>query len=225
MSDTDSFIEEVTEEVRRERLFQLAKRYGWIAVLAIVLVVGGVAWNESRKASKMRAAQAFGDSLLSALDADDPIKRSAALAEVEAPNAGGAAVVALLQAKADVASGNIDQAVAALEALSNNADVPLIYRQVASFRALGLQAPTLSADARRAGYETLIGGNTQLRLLAEEQIALIDVEEGKTEAALDGLNAILADAGATAGMKRRATQMIVALGGALSEDGAEPSDG
>jgi fermentation-respiration switch protein FrsA (DUF1100 family) len=41
VSDTDSFIDEVTEEVRRDRLFGLMKRYGWIAALAVLLIVGG----------------------------------------------------------------------------------------------------------------------------------------------------------------------------------------
>ena len=50
MSDTDSFIEEVSEEVRRDRLFKLMKRYGWIAILAVLLLVGGAAFNEVRKA-------------------------------------------------------------------------------------------------------------------------------------------------------------------------------
>ena len=39
MSNTDSFIEEVTEEVRRDKLYGYLKRYGWIAGLIIVLVV------------------------------------------------------------------------------------------------------------------------------------------------------------------------------------------
>lgn len=47
MSDTDSFIEEVTEEVRRDRLFGLMRRYGWIAVLAVLLLVGGTAYRLS----------------------------------------------------------------------------------------------------------------------------------------------------------------------------------
>ena len=56
MSETDSFIEEVTEEVRRDRLFALFRRYGWIVLVLIVLVVGGAAWNEYRKAQDRAAA-------------------------------------------------------------------------------------------------------------------------------------------------------------------------
>ena len=38
MSDTDSFIDEVTEEVKRDRLFAMMKRYGWIAVVIVLLL-------------------------------------------------------------------------------------------------------------------------------------------------------------------------------------------
>ena len=34
MSNPDSFIDEVTEEVRRDRLFAVFRKYGWIGVLA-----------------------------------------------------------------------------------------------------------------------------------------------------------------------------------------------
>ena len=40
MSDTDSFIDEVTEEVKRDRLFATMRKYGWIAVLIVLLLVG-----------------------------------------------------------------------------------------------------------------------------------------------------------------------------------------
>ncbi len=66
MSDTDSFIDEVTEEVRRDRLFALMRRYGWIAVLLVVLIVGAAAWNEYRKGQARASAEALGDALLSA---------------------------------------------------------------------------------------------------------------------------------------------------------------
>ncbi|MEM9242349.1 MAG: hypothetical protein AAGB07_20465, partial [Pseudomonadota bacterium] len=79
MSDTDSFIEEVTEEVRREKLFRMVKRYGWIAVLLVILLVGGATWNELRKASEREAAQNFGDAIIAALSPEDRLERADAL--------------------------------------------------------------------------------------------------------------------------------------------------
>ena len=46
MSDVDSFIDEVSEEVRRERLYIALRRYGWIGVLAVLLLVGGASWRQ-----------------------------------------------------------------------------------------------------------------------------------------------------------------------------------
>ena len=54
----------------------------------------------------------------------------------------------------------------------------------------------------------------RLRLLAEEQLALLEIEAGETEAALTRFQAILNDAEATSGLQRRALQAMVALGGA-----------
>ena len=45
MSDTDSFIEEVTEEVRRDQLYKYVRKYGWIAIALVVGVVGGIEQN------------------------------------------------------------------------------------------------------------------------------------------------------------------------------------
>jgi hypothetical protein len=62
----------------------------------------------------------------------------------------------------------------------------------------------------------LSGGMT--RLLAEEQLALIEVEAGETEAAIARMQLIMQDAMVTQGLQRRAAQVIVALGGDLPDD-------
>ncbi|MFN3281418.1 MAG: hypothetical protein ACK40I_07100, partial [Tabrizicola sp.] len=82
MSNPDSFIEEVTEEVRRDRLFGLFRKYGWIGVVVILGLVGGTAWTEWAKARDAARAQAFGDALIDALDLGTPEERREALAAV-----------------------------------------------------------------------------------------------------------------------------------------------
>lgn len=213
VSQTDSFIEEVTEEVRRDRLFALMRRYGWIAILAVVLLVGGAAWNEWRKAQTERAAQETGDAMIAALQANEPEARARALAGLEPETAGAQAVAALLAAGAQVEAGADDSAIAELKAVSDRSDLPLVYRQLALFKLLALQADSLSPEERREGYASLIGPGSQLGILAEEQLAMIDVETGETDAAIERLQAIAQDEGATAGLRRRASQLIVALGG------------
>ncbi|WP_415920186.1 hypothetical protein [Tateyamaria sp. SN6-1] len=218
MSNTDSFIDEVNEEVRRDRLYGLLRRYGWIAVLAILVIVGGAAFNEYRKAQEEARAQALGDAMLAALSEDNATSRAGALAGIDAETPEGTAVLSLLQAGAFADAGDTDGAIAALTAVQNAADAPLIYRQIATFRALLLQSDTLDVEARRAGFQSLAVPGVPFRLLAEEQLALIEIETGNTDAAIDMLRPMLDDAEASAGLQRRALQAIVALGGTLADE-------
>jgi hypothetical protein len=56
-----------------------------------------------------------------------------------------------------------------------------------------------------------VAGNP-LRLLATEQLALLDLSEGNAEAAINRLSEILQDAELTQGLRQRASQMMIALG-------------
>lgn len=212
MSDTDSFIDEVTEEVRRDRMFLLLKRWGWIGGLAVVAIVGGAAWNEYSKAQATAKAQGLGDAVIAALSANDAAARADALGAITPDSTGGAAVLALLTAAADSGKGDIAAAVARLETLAAQGDLPPVYRQIAAFKALLLQADTLPVSDRRQRFEALAQPGGPLRLLALEQLALIDIAQGDTEAALARLQSIREDAEVSTDLQQRATQLMVALG-------------
>ncbi len=217
MSDTDSFIEEVTEEVKRDKLFATIKRYGWIAVLGVVVLVGGAAYNEVRKAQQQSAAQASGDAILAVLQAGDG-GNVTALADVktEAPQA--QIVADLLLGAEQLASGDSAAAGATFDGVAlSGGDMPAIYRDIAAFKSVLANAETMPIADRRAALEALSNPGAPLAFLAQEQLALADIEEGNPTAAIERLNGIVEDASATAGLRRRATQLIVALGGTPSD--------
>lgn len=212
MSDTDSFVDEVNEELRRDRFYGLLRRYGWIAVVVILGIVGAAAFNEYRKAQAVAAAQAFGDSIMTALEGDTSADRAAALQGLSTDSALSDAVLQFLVSGELAEDGDIAGATEALRGIAANNDVALMYRQLAQFKMLTLNKETMSADERRVGFEALAAPNVPLRLLAEEQIALIDVETGEVDAAVERFNAILNNEEATPGLQQRAVQVIVALG-------------
>ncbi len=208
MSETDTFIDEVSEEVRRDKLYALMRKYGWIAVLLVVLLVGGAAFNEWRKASDRAAAQALGDAILAAEEQADPGARAAALASLEV-DGDAAAVVAMLTA----VEGNAG--VDALKALADDPGIDSLYRDLAQLKLVSRTASGLDPAERRARLEPLAVAGAPFRVLAEEQLALVEVDEGQTEAAITRLNALLVDDEASGALRRRASQLIVALGGSL----------
>ncbi len=215
VSETDSFIEEVSEEVRRDRLYKSIRRYGWIAVVGVVAIVGGASWNEYNKAQARAAAEALGDGIMSAMDADEPGARADALAAIAAE--GNAAVVLKLQQAAELeASDRADEAIAILDGIASNGDVAAIYRDIAGFKSILLQGSAMEASSRRIALESLVTSSPALRILAEEQLALLEIEMGETSAALERLERIAADADASTGLRRRVSQLIVALGGERS---------
>lgn len=213
MSDSDSFIDEVTEEVRRDRLFGYVRRYGWLAVLCVVLLVGGAAWNEWHKAAERQQAQDFGDAILAALEQPERADRAEALAAVEAPGADGEAVLSLLTAAEEGSDDPAEAARRLLALADSTGEIPQAYRQIATLKAVAIPDSGLDAADRRTRLERLTQAGGLVRLLAEEQLALLDIETGNRDAALERLQRIVEDAEATAGLRQRAAQVIVALGG------------
>lgn len=219
MSNTDSFIDEVSEEVRRDKLFATFKRWGWVGVLFVVVVVGGAAWNEWNKAQKAEAAAAAGDALYDALIISDPAERLAALEALSAQDP----VTRLLVAAEANAAGALATSVATYQALATDMDQPKVYRDLAALRAVMAQAGQTPAAERIAALQQLALPGQTFSLLAQEQLALALIEDGQIAAARAQIEAIAADATASEGLRGRVETLMVALD-APTEAGAEAAD-
>jgi hypothetical protein len=214
LSNPESFIDEVTEEVRRDKLFKAFRKYGWIGVVLVLGVVGGTVWNEWQKATANARAEAFGDAVSAALDLPDPAARRAALAAVPADGA-QAAIQQLL-----LASDPEDDKAATLAALdaviADPAQTPL-YRDLATLRRVVVAGSDMPVGDRRTALEGIAVAGRPFRVLAQEQLAYLLIEEGQKDAAIAALQALAQDQEASPALRGRVGQVIVALGGKMPE--------
>ncbi|MFV0408816.1 MAG: hypothetical protein ACK5LJ_03685 [Paracoccus sp. (in: a-proteobacteria)] len=206
--ESDSFIDEVTEEVRRDRLFGLFRRYGWIGILLIVVIVGGAAMREYLSSKRQAEAEIWGDAVLAAQQADDPV---AALAAIDpGKNADRDALGDLLVAGAMIDAGRNAEAAPRLESASLLADDPVL-RDLALLKAV-LDAEDMDSAIRDAALSELSKPGAPFRLLALEQKAVALVDAGRDADALTLVREILNEDGVSQGMRARLNGMIIALG-------------
>lgn len=221
-NEQDSFIDEVTEELRRDRLFQAFRRYGWIAGLVILLVVGGTGWREYQLIHAKRVAQEFGDAVLGAQEAEDP---AAALAEIDADGAGQKIVQdMLIAARLDAAGKPEDAASLLREAAadakgSNGSGGVALLQDLALLKAV-MGDPAMDLARRDEALSQLSEPGAPFRLLALEQKAVALIGAGRDADAADLIRKIQEEDGLSEPMRRRLAGTLIVLGEAPAEAAA-----
>ncbi len=210
MSETDSFFQEVSEEVRRDKLYKFLRKYMWVFVGIVLLIVGGAAANEYLKAREKAAAEAAGDALRAAqIEAT-----SAAFAELANSEAPSAVLAQMEQAAALVAEGQKDAGVALYMQIASSSNAPEIYSQLALLKAIMLGGEAMADSEFSAAIARLTAPEAPFRMLAFEQQALHLLANGQKEEAAAILRNILTSDGVTRELATRAQQLLTALGGA-----------
>ena len=212
MSDTDSFLQEVSEELRRDRLYRNIRKYGWLAILLVVLVVGGATYREYLKSKTETAAQLFGTSIINALGEKNIDDRISKLQKINAPGDNAKVVIAMLLSAELNGSESPALEKSSLSTITEGSSIDAHYRELLNFKILLGSAESLSLEERATAFEALSKPGNPFRLLAEEQLSLIDLEQGYIDNAVEKISQILLDAELTAGLRNRATQMMIALG-------------
>lgn len=145
--NNEAFIREVDEEVRREQTAKLARRYGVIVGVIVLLALGafgGTLWWRAHQAS---VAGERGDKFMAAMASisggkDDEAKKQ--LAAISGSGAAGYAPLArMLQADLLVRERKDKEGADAFLKLSQDGSVPQPLRDVALVRATTLQFDTL----------------------------------------------------------------------------------
>ena len=212
MSDTDSFLQEVSEELRRDRLYKNLRKYGWIAILLVILIVGAATYREYLKSQAATEAQLFGTSIIDALNEKNAVDRISKLQKINVPSENAKAILAMLLSAETNGNNSSGLENSTLSDITQSLSIDDHYRDLLNFKILLGSAETMNLDERGAAYEALRKPGNPFRLLAEEQMVLIEIELGNTDKAIKKISQILLDAELTAGLRNRATQMMIALG-------------
>lgn len=227
MNEHDSFIDEVTEAVRRDKLYAALRRYGWIGILAVIVIVGGAAVYEYRQSSQRAAAEARGDAILAAMQLPEPQARLDALNQV--PAEGDLSdVVALLESSERLAEDDPAMASEALRQVAQNTAIPRVYSDLAAFKMVLIGGDTLPVETRDQILQRLAQPGAPYRALALEQHAVDLAASGDSAAAIAAAQELLQEPGLTASLVQRVSQLLVALGADSPEgapvNGSAPED-
>ena len=205
MSETDSFIAEVTEDVRRDRLFGLFRRFGWIPAALIVIIVSGTAYNEWSKSKADKLAQVRGDALLAAMDTVDEVARASALNEIASQ--GSENIVAQMLA----AGGKDENSINFLNAVVINTDQPEYIRDLAKLK-LTMIPGAQTKEQKLKTLDILSQPGGIYRNAAVEILVAFELEIGNPNKAIEFLKSHIQDAGASRAQVQRMAELLVALG-------------
>ena len=132
--------------------------------------------------------------------------------KINAPEENARAILAMLLSAEANANGSATLEMSSLSEITQSLSIDAHYRDLLNFKILLGSAEIMDLDKRIIAFEVLSKPGNPFRLLAEEQIALIELELGNTDDAIEKISQILLDSELTTGLRNRATQMMIALG-------------
>lgn len=209
------FIREVDEDLRRENLEKLWRKYGTYALGAAVLVVlataANVGWQRYSASLAVERAHQY-DAALQLLANSDPTAADALL-EV-GDDEDGYAVLALLHAAAVKAeAGDAAGATAIYERLAKDSGTDRQLRDLAVVLLALHTVDTADAAELTQRLQPLTAEDSPWRYSALEITALLARRAGDIEKAKQILTALADDLHAPQSLRRRATEMLAALKG------------
>ncbi|MEX3007887.1 tetratricopeptide repeat protein [Hoeflea sp. TYP-13] len=211
MSD-DSFIREVDEELRSDRMKSIWKRFGkYIIGIAVLIVVGTAADRGYDYWTKSQASKS-GDAFLAALNLAREGRQDEALAALRAlekDGYGSYPALARMRAATVLAdTGDHQAAISDFSTIGNDRSVPAAISDIARIKAAYLLVDYGSYDEVVAQVESLSVADNPMRHSAREALGLAAWKAGEFIQARKWFDQIIGDTGVPAGVTQRAQIML-----------------
>jgi hypothetical protein len=215
-NDGETFLREVDEELRRERVSRFFTRYGWWVLGGIVLLLGAIAGGIWWQAQRAAAVGAEGEKLIEALSSIEAGNRAAAapkVAELAQSRIPGYRAAALFtRANTETAAGNTPAAIATLRTIAQDEELDETYRQAALIRQTALEFDTLPPRAVIQRLAPLARAGSPWLGTAGELVGSAHLKMRRPDLAGPVFAAIARDEHVPGAIRARAVQMAGSLG-------------
>lgn len=205
------FINEVEEELRRDKYNDLLKKFGpWIILICLAIIVG-VGIHEYRKAQKERVSESASISFMEAsdaMDAGDMDKASSLFKRLSDVGPGGYPGLSLMMAaETAVRDGNTAEAIVLLDQAAERFERP-VHIDMAELKAGYLLADTSSYTALKVRIEPLTAEDRPYTYLAKELLGSAALRSGNLDEAISILGDVDVDPGTPATIQQRVSRLL-----------------
>jgi hypothetical protein len=206
---------EVDEELRRDNLEKLWKKYGFYIIGLAAMVVLAVAGVQGWRAYDLDQREKLSDRYQAARELAQGGEASAGLDAMidlsEASSGGYPGLAAFEEARLRVSSGDIAGAIEVWDRIAEGSGLGSGFKEAATLFSVLHQIDSGDPAALRARLEPLATDSQPFRSTARELLALIALGAGDAAAARELYTKISDDREAPAGLRQRAAQMLAAL--------------
>ena len=233
-NETDSFVQEVDESLRQDRVLQFFKNNGiWIGGALLAIVLGVAAWQGWRWYT-VNPAREHSDQYLAAQQMLTSGNLDGAKAEFERLRDEGPQhfrTMARLEHGAVLqAQGDLEAALAEFDAAAEAARDPVM-RETAQLRAAYIAAETQDLASMQTRLQPLIEGEGRISYVARELLAIEAWEGGNLDLARQTLESLALAFDAPEAVRQRAQIALAVVGPAPASSSTEgaaapaPSEG
>ncbi len=206
---------EVDEDLRRDRMEGLFKRYGGMAIVAALLIVGGTAgykvWQTQQQSQREAETATLARAIAATQAAPDKGGEALSSYAAKAP-ADMAALARLNEAAVLAAQGKKAEAVKIYDALAAGAGVAQPFRDLSTLLSALNQMDSGDPAALQAALAPLTGDTSPWRYSAREISALLAARAGDRARAHTLFQQLAGDASAPAGVRSRAGDLAAFYG-------------
>ncbi len=206
---------EVDEDLRRENLEKLWKKYGLylmgLAAMVVLAVAGVQGWRAYDLDQRGQLSDRYGAARELAQGGEAAAGLDAMIDLSEAAGGGYAGLAAFEEARLRVESGDTEGAIAVWDRIADDSGLGPGFKEAATLFSVLHQIDSGDSAALRARLQPLATDSQPFRSTARELLAVIALGEGDIAAARTLYTQISDDRQAPAGLRQRATQMLAAL--------------